>query len=1081
MNLKKLVFTFSILFLTASLHAQFSLKLTEQHRLLKQGMDAFEAGHFQTAQHLTQQYAFPALRTPSICTLANDDLYLSTAIFYHGLAALYLNQDSAIEQLTLFLKATAFEALRQYGNFKIARFLFAQQNFVQAIPFYEKASITYLSNAEIIQRNFELAYCYLLDNQLDKVSPLFASIKDVRSEYSSPGNYYHGVLTYYKGDYDAALSSFESLQSMKEYQQVVPFYIAELNYFKGDKNAALQRCLDYMVDTAAPYYGEMAQLAGHVYYEKGQWENAQNFLNEYSKKQQTVGNEDLFRMGYIHYQLKQYDQAAENFKKVNNQLPNVYAQALYYLGLANVKLQKNLQAYDAFKFALATAKLPQLEEDITFTMAKLAYDMEKNDEALNDLANFIQRYPQSQFLQDALEMKLQLHIKSKDYGQAANTLKQFANRSPANKALYQKVHYAQGIQLLMEGKESDAASYFQASKKYATNENLTGLAEFWAAECYFRIGQYENATDAINRFVAAPGASNSPALIRSAYLTNAYIFRLQNENDLMTQAYKNYLDTPANLTTAFVLNKMDSVKPNFVPSHVPQIETTTVVANYEIPSLPVKFSYKPLPLAPVALTKTERVEVQDNFIQLGLGNLSTTQLSLGYDLSNDIGEKVYLNLSHRASKSANFLQQASTNQLNLNVHKLLGDFDTKGVINLERNVYRPYGTFLKAKNLPDDFDLRNRFLDFNASAALTPLKQQMAPLNYQANVGIGAYNINSQGANWSGTELSFYLNTPFSYQLNETVKANVGLELQANGLIWASQKSAAKPANTSSSFVVLKPSLTNTYRDIKLDIGLFAAVGQQFYLLPNITISKKLDVINALAKVGVESELYTNSYRQLSRINPFIQMVNLQQSKQMLVYGQLSGAILDNVNYQIKTGGGVIRNLPLFVNDTTTNQFFDVWYEARATIMSLQANVEYHLNFNTNAGVQFHYQPIINNQLFNTNYHYVPLEFNAYAKYAMNEKLFMRADFFLRSMTTPLRRKEVSSRTIPGGYDLNFQADYRFAKKWTGHLELNNLLNNKYQRWINYPNFGFNALIGIKYSFNTTIKQLFTNQTGKQD
>ena len=54
---------------------------------------------------------------------------------------------------------------------------------------------------------------------------------------------------------------------------------------------------------------------------------------------------------------------------------------------------------------------------------------------------------------------------------------------------------------------------------------------------------------------------------------------------------------------------------------------------------------------------------------------------------------------------------------------------------------------------------------------------------------------------------------------------------------------------------------------------------------------------------------------------------------------------------------------------------------------------------------------------------------------------------------------------IPAFLDLGFQAEYEIIPRFSIFLQLNNILNDKYQRWYQYDNFGMNVLGGLRLKF----------------
>jgi outer membrane receptor protein involved in Fe transport len=57
------------------------------------------------------------------------------------------------------------------------------------------------------------------------------------------------------------------------------------------------------------------------------------------------------------------------------------------------------------------------------------------------------------------------------------------------------------------------------------------------------------------------------------------------------------------------------------------------------------------------------------------------------------------------------------------------------------------------------------------------------------------------------------------------------------------------------------------------------------------------------------------------------------------------------------------------------------------------------------------------------------------------------------------------SEKLPVIADINIGADYRISKDFSAFIDLNNLTNQTYQRWFNYPTYGFNVIAGVTFIF----------------
>jgi outer membrane receptor protein involved in Fe transport len=51
-------------------------------------------------------------------------------------------------------------------------------------------------------------------------------------------------------------------------------------------------------------------------------------------------------------------------------------------------------------------------------------------------------------------------------------------------------------------------------------------------------------------------------------------------------------------------------------------------------------------------------------------------------------------------------------------------------------------------------------------------------------------------------------------------------------------------------------------------------------------------------------------------------------------------------------------------------------------------------------------------------------------------------------------------------FDANLHVGYKHSERLTGFLKLNNIGNQAYQRWLNYPVQGFQVILGANYKFD---------------
>src|SRR6185295_2405411 len=120
----------------------------------------------------------------------------------------------------------------------------------------ERSGYNNLSNEEIADAKFELAYSYFNLKKFEQAKPLFNEIHQLRdNKYYYAANYYYGFISYQDRDFSEALKAFKTVEDQQEYRGLVPYYIAEIYYFQGKKDEALR-------------YGEEVLKRGNLYYKK---------------------------------------------------------------------------------------------------------------------------------------------------------------------------------------------------------------------------------------------------------------------------------------------------------------------------------------------------------------------------------------------------------------------------------------------------------------------------------------------------------------------------------------------------------------------------------------------------------------------------------------------------------------------------------------------------------------------------------------------------------------------------------------------------------------------------------------------
>jgi outer membrane cobalamin receptor len=89
------------------------------------------------------------------------------------------------------------------------------------------------------------------------------------------------------------------------------------------------------------------------------------------------------------------------------------------------------------------------------------------------------------------------------------------------------------------------------------------------------------------------------------------------------------------------------------------------------------------------------------------------------------------------------------------------------------------------------------------------------------------------------------------------------------------------------------------------------------------------------------------------------------------------------------------------------------------------------------------------------------------AGYTLQEKYTLRASILALGVkyAKTYQDGQVKATRIDGAFDLGAGFEYRINRMVSVYADVNNILNQNYQRWYNYPVQGILVMAGAKLSF----------------
>ena len=481
------------------------------------------------AAELNQQGIYPtarlaarlSLQDQSSYFLNNDPVLLKDRASYLGsIAGLAIKNDVAAEEAKDIIQSSTNTAYIERLSYALAQYYFIKGKWPDAIRYYEAAKIDNLSNSEIVQSKFELAYCYFNNLQFDKAEKAFTAIKEVAGKYKYAANYYYGLLAYNKGNYAEALKSFGQIEQQNEYKNVVPYYIAEILYFDGAKEQSLQKAISVIGRQEKSFYdNELHLLAAQCLFEAERFKEAIPYFEYYYNKVAKIRKQDIYKMAFSYYRNEDWTKAIEPFQQLSSVQDVLGQTSMYLLGDCYLKTGDKKGAKNAFSMCSEMSYNPALVSASLLLSGKLAFDLGYNNEGSAQLKKLIADYPKASYASEAANILSEQLLLHNNYAEAYQMLH---NANNVAKNLLQKSSYGLALQKIQHQNWSAAEQLLDEALQNNIASDYEAASYFWKAEINYHNKNYAAAIYNGKAFLA----KNSPAvsqLCPDATQQNAYM------------------------------------------------------------------------------------------------------------------------------------------------------------------------------------------------------------------------------------------------------------------------------------------------------------------------------------------------------------------------------------------------------------------------------------------------------------------------------------------------------------------------------------------------------------------------------
>lgn len=535
-----------------SANAQHSVEETSPSIHWEEGLRLCNNGHYYGAYLSLDKFIESAAHDKAF----TDQRYTADAKALQLVCSYHLRHDGTAERISDFVSINLQSIYADRLTLLRANALVLQGRYGEAIDIYNEIDKECLPAAENEECLLYEAISYINTGEKDKGKVLLTVLngsKRLRTDLT----FYNGYIKYTEGDYDGALTDFESCANSKSYCTKAPLYIADCHLQTGYAKSAQSIASDFRrAYPESELANEAMRIEGEAFYESSNYSNAMPLLEEYVKIEPSAKRSALYRLGMTYFKTNEYGKAAPVLaKSASNNVDEMAQNAWLHAGISYLQLGKKKQAGIAFQQASEMPFDKSVQEEAMYNHALTLHDGGEMGfgKSVTAFERFLNNYPNSRYREDVAKHLTEVYLTNKNYHASLASINKIKN--PNNKILEakQKVLLNLAINYMSMGKYKLANEH--ASSAIAIGKrDLQSLAEayYWRGEANYRLNNFQGAFKDMSTY--ANTTTDRGTNYRYSYYCMGYAQFKQKQYQKATPHFKRYTELAAKNSNIAVLS-----------------------------------------------------------------------------------------------------------------------------------------------------------------------------------------------------------------------------------------------------------------------------------------------------------------------------------------------------------------------------------------------------------------------------------------------------------------------------------------------------------------------------------------------
>lgn len=507
-------------------------------------------------------------------------------------------------------------------------------------------------------------------------------------------------------------------------------------------------------------------------------------------------------------------------------------------------------------------------------------------------------------------------------------------------------------------------------------------------------------------------------------------------------------------------------RPNLDNLEKPEKQATPIDNKVETPEMTFEekqvkapTQYTPIDPKMPEPPKPPAEDLKNNLVKLSFGRFASPYAKLYLNSGRNVNGRVGLDFSH-ASSSKGYLDYAEWRDDEGGAY---GEYYTKentfrGAVRIKNSNYFYFADTSVAINPELKDSIRNTFTKVQVDAALL---RNYDPKEVNYNVGL---RFQGYFDRWDDKDLHVSLLPKLNWKITDMFGADVNSEFTFSNSTFDS-------IQQSRFFLDLTPTVKFQMEGLQVQGGIkvnsFTDSTSKFKAFPVLRASYQLLPEKLSVAAGFVGEMHYLKYYDLIDQNRYIdRMPDIRPERDAAhVYLGVDGQLAKYFTYSTRFYTKKVKDKLIYFNPEDA-AYFQMLYDSNFTQSGVELGLAFNKNDRIRAGIKGDFRSFRTSNVVK-NFGIPGTKLDIWGSYNFANKVWVATEIYLFGPRTMSLTSDSVATEITQGVtaDVNLSAEYRFSKRFSVFLELNNLLDNRWQRWYNYQERPFDIKAGATFSF----------------